>query len=150
LTTRSIQQFGLPVSAATMYLVVRDGVDAGRCFTLDRSLVHVGRSSDRAELVLKNDSRISRRHATLIRLLHPRGAHFVVLDEGSKNGVLVNGARVQVHCLTPCDVLQLGNTTLDFLPAEMLPAESDHVSLMPLEVDASLDRNDLRKPGEVY
>ena len=143
------QPFGLPVSPAEMYLVVNEGTEVGRCFALDKKVVRIGRNSADADVVLPGDPRLSRRHATDIRLPHPRGAHFVVIDEGSKNGVLVNNQKVEVQCLTPCDAIRVGGTVLDFLPVELLPAEKDRVVVSPLSVDPDLDRADLRKPGEV-
>ena len=147
-SARSAQPFGLPVSPARMYLVVNEGAEVGRCFALEKKIVRLGRSEGHADIVLPDDPRISRRHATVIRLPHPRGAHYVVIDEGSKNGVLVNDQRVEVQCLTPCDAIRMGGTVLDFLPEELLPDEQDRVVIAPLSVDSELDRADLRKPGE--
>ena len=144
------QTFGLPVSPATMYLAVREGADPARCFPLDASIRRLGRSGQHADIVLRGDPRISRRHATIIRLPHPRGAYYIIVDEGSRNGVLVNDRRVEVHCLSPCDVIRLGSTVLEFLPEELLPAERDLVTLEPLSVDPDPERKAYRKPGEVY
>lgn len=146
-TGASGQTFGLPVSPAMMYLAVRAGGDPGRCFPLDNALLRVGRSSQHADIVLRGDPRISRRHATVIRLPHPRGAHYIIIDEGSRNGVLVNDQRILVHCLTPCDEIRLGATILDFLPEELLPQEHDLVTLEPLAVEP--DHEAYRRPGDV-
>lgn len=132
-----------------MFLAISQGAEVGRAFELTKRIVRIGRSGEHAEVVLRGDAKVSRRHATVIRLPHPRGAHFVLIDEGSKNGVLVNDRRVEVHCLNPCDQIRIGSTVLDFLPVELLPDEDDKVSLSPLLVESDPDGLVYRRPGEI-
>ncbi len=58
------------------------------------------------------DPRCSRRHATL----SPRGARWVVLDLGSKNGTWVNGKRVREIELQSGDNLRIGHAEFAFGP----------------------------------
>jgi len=146
----SFPKFGLPVCPANMFVFVREGTEPGRAFPLNRNIVRLGRSAQHADLVLSGDARLSRRHATIVQLARPGGRHYILIDEGSKNGVLVNNRRVDVHCLTPCDTIRIGGTVLEFVPEELLPVESDIVTLEPLSVPSDVDRSDFRKPGEVY
>ena len=56
------------------------------------------------------DGRISTMHATLNR----EGRAFVIVDRGSKNGVSVNGRRVDRHLLRDGDVVECGRTFFFF------------------------------------
>jgi len=88
-------------------LLVLTGPDAGK-----RHLVHgdvvLGRG--RAAGLRLPDAQISRRHAR-VRL---RGERVEILDLGSKNGVRVNGVRVERRpvALSPGDEVALGETAL--------------------------------------
>ncbi len=57
-----------------------------------------------------HDTAMSRRHARVLG--GPPGCR--IRDEGSKNGTLVNGVRVDEHALEPGDVVRIGETLLVF------------------------------------
>ena len=60
---------------------------------------------------LANDTTVSRRHASL----RTEGDGFIVTDEGSSNGIYVNGVRVSgSQPLRPGDEVQIGNTRFRF------------------------------------
>lgn len=89
-------------------LVASDGDDVV-VLALDEGVMTVGRSF-RADLEFE-DASVSRRHARLER----RGWRVWVLDEGSANGVFVNGARIVRTRLRHGDTLQFGRVALRFL-----------------------------------
>jgi pSer/pThr/pTyr-binding forkhead associated (FHA) protein len=104
-TARAGLRLARPTAPA---LVAPDG-DEVVVLTLDEGVTTVGRGF-RADLELEDPS-VSRRHARLER----RGRTVWVLDEGSANGVLVNGARVVRARLRHGDTLQFGRVALRFL-----------------------------------
>jgi pSer/pThr/pTyr-binding forkhead associated (FHA) protein len=66
------------------------------------------------DLVLLNDSKVSRSHADL----RNRDGQWLIVDLGSSNGTKVNGRRVDHHPLRDGDRIQLGGTTLLFASGE--------------------------------
>lgn len=109
----------------------------------DVETVQLGRGEQRAAarlvdgpsrvLVLQLETRwMSRRHARLHRV----GSRWLMEDQGSRNGVLVNGARVKQAELHDGDVLELGRTFWVFRAAQPagappLLAGPDTVTLLP-------------------
>ena len=90
------------------YLAIEDGADVVM-LALDGELTHIGRSPS-AEVVL-DDASVSRRHALITR----RGDRTVILDDRSRNGVHVNGARVSEAHLQDGDTIVCGHITLRFV-----------------------------------
>jgi transcriptional regulator of acetoin/glycerol metabolism len=76
------------------------------------------------------DGRISSAHASIRR----DGLAYVITDERSKNGLVVNGIRVERHLLRDRDVIECGRTFFMFRAAQ------------PYAVDAPLD-DDAPDPG---
>lgn len=76
----------------------------GQEFPLDDESFIAGRSTE-ADLVLADDA-VSRKHA---RFFAKRGRIWV-RDLGSRNGTIVNGDRVAVHCLRTGDRLAIGSS----------------------------------------
>lgn len=64
-------------------------------------------------------SGVSKRHAKVV----PAGHGFRIVDLGSRNGVVVNGARVGEHDLAPGDLVRLGDAELQYVGDE-LPANA--------------------------
>lgn len=86
----------------------------GRLHPLEQEDIVVGRSNERADLVL-TDSSVSREHIRLIRT----GRNVTLIDLGSRNGVAVNGRRVDGSAaLHDSDRITVGQTTLVFHAAE--------------------------------
>jgi pSer/pThr/pTyr-binding forkhead associated (FHA) protein len=77
---------------------------------IDKDVMVVGRSRQ-CEIMLKDDSQVSRRHAELRKL--PDG-QFAVRDLGSKNGTFVNGAPISTWVLKPGDTITIGETKIQF------------------------------------
>lgn len=79
------------------------GNGKGRVFELSQARISIGRS-DHNSIVIPHES-VSREHAFIE--LGPDGS-YVIIDNGSKNGVVVNGTRVEAVPLRDQDVIQLG------------------------------------------
>jgi diguanylate cyclase (GGDEF)-like protein len=98
------------------FCTVVEGPDFGRVFALEKGETVVGRG-DEADLQV-SDEKVSRKHFR-IDLVHDSGTpeetpHAWVRDLGSKNGVRVNGQRVNDHELRNGDKLKVGDTILKF------------------------------------
>lgn len=83
-------------------LVVQNGALAGQQFRLEGAWLLLGRGPESS--VCFSDSSVSARHA----IISADGEAFFVLDQNSRNGTLVNGARVHTAQLANGDVIELG------------------------------------------
>jgi diguanylate cyclase (GGDEF)-like protein len=93
----------------------RDG--GGKCITLDRALLRIGRDPDN-EIVL-DDEGVSRRHARIEK----RNGRLLLMDVGSKNGTLINDAEVSSLVeLKTGDRIKVGSTIFKYLTASDLEA----------------------------
>jgi hypothetical protein len=107
---------GMPVAApgapSQPRLVGTMGVYSGTIFPIvaNGSGIIVGRDPANA-ISLSNDTTVSRRHASL----RTDGSGVAVVDEGSSNGIYVNGVRISgTQTLSPGDEVQIGNTRFRF------------------------------------
>ena len=98
----------MPRLSPGRYLAIDDGSDVV-LLALTRELTHIGRSP--ASEVVLDDASVSRRHALITR----RGERTVILDDRSRNGVHVNGARVSEADLHDGDTIACGHVTLRFV-----------------------------------
>jgi hypothetical protein len=90
-------------------LVVTSGKDLGHAFPLSRgSTISLGRA--RANDVVLEDVAVSSQHCRI----RPDGDRFVLQDLDSTNGTRVNDRRVKKHVLAEGDVIQIGETKLEF------------------------------------
>jgi pSer/pThr/pTyr-binding forkhead associated (FHA) protein len=87
------------------YLVGSDG----QIFELTTSSATIGRGATN-DVSLQHDRRVSRHHAELRR----DAGQWVVTDLVSRNGVFVNGQRVETQPLLSGDELAVGDTVLVF------------------------------------
>lgn len=84
----------------------------------------IGRDEDQCQVVLANDTQVSRLHARL----EESGGNWLLTDLGSSNGTFVNGARIQVPTLvSPGDQILIGRTAFmlelpGVKPVSILPA----------------------------
>jgi DNA-binding NtrC family response regulator len=79
-------------------------------FPLQQERHVLGRDASAVDLVLKAPA-VSRVHAEVVR----DGRHFVVRDLESRNGVIVNGRKVQAARLEPLDELRIGDAIFKFV-----------------------------------
>jgi CRP/FNR family transcriptional regulator, cyclic AMP receptor protein len=73
-----------------------------RKITLDHFPFTIGRNSDK-NLVI-TDARVSRDHA----VIEAKGAEYIILDQGSKQGTYVNGAKIERRQLNSNDRVEFG------------------------------------------
>lgn len=101
-----------PVTLSQPRLVATMGVYSGTIFPLNAngSGMTVGRDPSNS-IMLGNDTTVSRRHASL----RVEDGTCIVTDEGSSNGVYVNGVRISgSQTIRPGDEVQIGNTRFRF------------------------------------
>lgn len=90
-------------------LAVTRGARPGEVLPLsEESAISIGRA--RANDVVLDDSSVSSQHCRV----RPEQGRFVLYDLKSTNGTLVNGRRVERHLLEEGDVIQVGETNLQF------------------------------------
>jgi two-component system, NtrC family, response regulator AtoC len=80
-----------------------EGEGAPRRIALDQAEIWLGRAND-ADVHVASQ-RVSRQHASLTR----RGAEFVLRDNDSHNGVLLNGVKIHSAVLRDGDVIQVAD-----------------------------------------
>jgi len=115
-------------------LLILHGEDQGTRFDLPRSLYRIGRGigSD----IRLADTEVSRLHATVKK----QNGRYLIVDENSSNGTIVNGQTVNQHDLQDGDTLLLGRTTVLFTQQEThSSAVIDRINLFsePSEQDRS-------------
>lgn len=99
-----------PSTGAGPRLTGTSGPYAGQTFPLPPvGPISVGREPGRS-IELPMDTTVSRRHARI----ENEGGTFVVYDEGSSNGTMVNGMRITRQEIVPGDVVQFGNAAFRF------------------------------------
>ena len=90
-------------------LVITSGEQSGKYFPLAKRPLTAGRDPARDIQLL--DSKVSRKHFQV----RCQDDGYVIREMRSKNGVLINGARVEdEHKLADGDQIQAGDTTLVF------------------------------------
>lgn len=90
-------------------ILILEGPRAGQEIPLQAYELSFGRSS-KADVVI-SDKKLSRIHAKIIRF----GTGYRIIDLNSQNGTRVNGVRILEHPLSSYDVVEFGNTKLQFL-----------------------------------
>lgn len=88
-------------------------------YELSAERMSIGRATDN-DIVLSS-SGVSKHHAIVER----QGSTFVLKDNKSANGVLVNGKRILEHTLNYRDEIQIFQHTLVFMPLAKLPGEAE-------------------------
>jgi hypothetical protein len=90
----------------------------GRELSLDGDEITIGRQAD--STILVPDAAVSRRHAKIVRT--PEG--LLLVDDGGRNGLFVNGERVTHRLLSSGDVVRVGHTDMEFIAGPAQPAEA--------------------------
>ncbi len=102
-------------------LVVINGVDLGKKYTLSKDATLIGRSS-KADIQVDEDA-ISRNHASV----EHRGADIVVRDLNSTNGTYVNDRPIHDHRLEDGEQIKIGRTIFKFLSNNIEAAYHDEI-----------------------
>lgn len=93
-------------------LKVVQGPDYGSAYVVTGHVATIGRGEE-CDIQL-SDLKASRRHAEI--LVGQQG--WAVRDHSSANGIKVNGSSTRLHVLKQGDTIALGETVLEFFPAE--------------------------------
>jgi pSer/pThr/pTyr-binding forkhead associated (FHA) protein len=101
------------VSAAQLpdRFVVVQGPGVGTVYPLSEQKLLVGRGEE-CQIAL-DDASVSRVHVEVLRTEHG----LMILDQGSSNGLRINGADLPSAMLRSGDVVELGDVRLKFVPA---------------------------------
>jgi sigma-B regulation protein RsbU (phosphoserine phosphatase) len=113
-------------------LLIVQGPDAGRKYSLDAPLTILGRQADSA--VCLPAKAVSRQHAQIVN----NGVGFQVEDLDSSNGTFLNGTRLTAHTpvpLTERDTLEVGPYTFGLRPAPT-PAVTEQNLIIREKVNA--------------
>lgn len=102
-------------------------------FLLQKERHVIGRDGSAADLTLHAPA-VSRVHAEVLR----EGRHFVVRDLGSRNGVIVNGRKVQSAELEPLDEVRIGDAIFKFV-------EDDAAQYARYRIDGALPAGETRR-----
>lgn len=92
-----------------IHLVIKAGPHNGMNLDLQKSEWLIGRGND-CDLILSEDARVSRQHAQ-IRVADDE---VWVTNMSQKNFVLVNGVKVENSRVNPGDVVQIGDSQIEF------------------------------------
>jgi hypothetical protein len=98
----------LPPGVSAELLII-DGVDKGKTFTLDEPYMTLGRNP--VNDIVISDAAISGTH---IAICFAKTREWRIQDLKSTNGTLLNGSRVQEFALRSGDKLIVGDTLLQF------------------------------------
>jgi hypothetical protein len=101
-----------------MQLIVQNGPDAGKAFSLSNPVVVAGRQAGND--ILLNDTQVSRRHVQF----ENRNGQVFVTDLGSANGSYINGQRLSPNVpqpFRPGDTLRIGDTSMSIQGAPAQP-----------------------------
>ena len=95
------------------YLLAIDGPFLGRKFTVRFDTTKIGRSADYNHIVLPDDRKTSKRHATII----VRGGKYIISDKRSKNRTYVNRKKlkeIEEFTLSFGDEIEIGASIFRF------------------------------------
>jgi len=109
LMQHQMQQGPIEPAKTGARLILRRGEAGKSSYVMSTQPITIGRSEDRD--VILTDPASSRRHATI----HFMGDHYLVKDEGSANGVMMNGVSVRESTLNAGDRLVIGETEFEFV-----------------------------------
>jgi hypothetical protein len=91
------------------WLVITGGPLTGKQFILYNATTTIG-SSPKCDIALLKDQMIAPQHC----VIEITGAQHMLRDLGTQTGTAVNGRPIQRHPLRKGDVIQIGQTTLEY------------------------------------
>lgn len=109
------------------FIEVLSGADKGSTIPLTAQVLTIGRS-DENDIVVQSEG-VSRNHAKIVADSHG----ISIMDNGSKNGILVNGSRKTESPLSEGDIVQVGD--FSFRVRTMVEAESPMGFESPIPLD---------------
>lgn len=140
----SIEEQTLDGSPARLDVISAPGIFRSY-FPLDRAGLSIGRA-DNQDVVLP-DPASSRQHCRI----QPRGTGFALVDQGSANGVFLNGRRTTDAMLRHGDRIRIGNSEFRFAsgdaPMGFAEPSRDHLALPPQESPTPLAARVRQRPS---
>ncbi len=113
-------------------------------FILDGEEIFIGSDSNECQIVLNNPE-VSRTHAAIKR----DNNAYILKDLKSKNGIILNGARINSHKLCDGDKFLIGETYFSVkITSDFLRQELDH--LMPVEENQVVEVKEIVEVGENF
>lgn len=106
--TRNLPKGKSPAAGPVGKLIVLKGPKQGAEFTLGPGETSIGRNADNTIVI--PDISVSRKHVVLVK----QGAGWLLQDQGSGNGTLMNGEKVGEHPLQDGEVFVIGDTEIQF------------------------------------
>ena len=107
-------------------LIVKAGPGRGTAYELREDTVSIGR--DPSNVIQIPSETVSRTHAELCRQSEQGGEVWVARDLKSKNGVVVNGKRVEQATLRSGDEITLGEAVLAFIERDFDLLQSEELA----------------------
>ena len=92
-------------------LVVTFGETPRKEYSLDRRKSYVIGRSDKCDVVILNDKKVSRQHCILKA---DSDGHWVLTDQGSSNGTVVNHQPIVFQRLEDGDAVRVGRVVFEF------------------------------------
>jgi transcriptional regulator with GAF, ATPase, and Fis domain len=119
-TTASVEVADARVSVKKLSVVSSPGTVSRQTLLLDpKATVTIGREPDSEPSIAVADRELSRRHAAI----EAEDSGFCVVDLDSRNGTIVDGARIDRCRLADGAVIRVGKTLLLYQELELLTAE---------------------------
>lgn len=141
--TRTMSRKGTPAAGGVQgKLVVLKGPKQGAEFTLGPGETTIGRNADNTVVI--PDISVSRRHVVLVK----EGASWTLLDQGSGNGTLMNGEKVDQYPLQDGDVFSIGDTELQFALVGSPPRRTASSAAAPVRRATGTSRAPRAVPGK--
>jgi len=97
-------------------LIVREGPGRGTAYELVEDATKIGRDPENGVQIPSET--ISRAHAVVVRTADGENESWTIKDLGSRNGVIVNGQRLESAVLASGDEIRLGDAVLTFIERE--------------------------------
>ncbi|AKT38286.1 FHA domain-containing protein [Chondromyces crocatus] len=128
-------------------LVMIVGPTPGAEFALDGERLNIGRSEECSVSI--NHSSVSRLHAELLKIDKGR---YEVIDQGSANGIRINGVELKRGLLEAGDALELGDVRLRFVGAGKIfrPVETSLLNPVVTPAGAHGAQSGLRGGGGTW
>lgn len=99
------------------WLVITRGPLTGKQFILYNAVTTIG-SSPKCDIALLKDQQIAPQHC----VIEISGGQHTLRDAGTQTGTAVNGRPIQRHSLRRGDIIQIGQTTLEYQDRAVEPA----------------------------
>ncbi len=111
-----------------LFIVPLTGPKSGLQIPLHDGFI-IGRKN--GDLILEEDSKVSGTHA---KVSIDNKNQFILLDQNSSNGLILNRRKVKKVALMPGVIFTIGQTEFRVIEGDLIPSASPSTSPLPLEV----------------